>query len=498
MLPLPQDLQFKVAEFVTGRLPLANVREVRPGRRSYVRFAPHEDRAASFLVSAGARVDERLVRELAVHHSVVAVVADAPSSASEAEPRPLAVYQEFSGESTNRTLTSINVLVAFDLGASLAVRLCSRFTRNCLTYRFSGKLRKRFYEDASLESVHLRKARRQRAVAQTEAKLERVLASMKSEAAFIERMERTLAREQEADIGAASIVFGAVVLQSAWRTHKARLRAQWRGIRSRSEIRHLRLVNIVAEGCIASGVIQRKWHRYRARRDALEARAKKSRGPRPCGRARTSPSSGTPAAAAASGRRHQASMAQSMANLAKTDAEQREKARKTLKSPGSSALMQRTAIQSLTFVRAPAPGGALRAVGAPIIDMTPITASDLILTPATGEAANYAPPPPPFISAEFFDLLNPEEIESLEMMRKLREESREETLRSGASLRALNFSGRGGLRPGGGRRMSASGLSLSEGGAGGAPKASAPPEGSVTVDQLKIWKKRPGVWPTPS
>ncbi|KAH8069628.1 hypothetical protein JL720_11930 [Aureococcus anophagefferens] len=133
MLPLPQDLQFKVAEFVTGRLPLANVREVRPGRRSYVRFAPHEDRAAptSFLVSAGARVDERLVRELAVHHSVVAVVADAPSSANELSLDLYAVYQEFSGESTNRTLTSINVLVAFDLGASLAVRLCSRFTRNC-------------------------------------------------------------------------------------------------------------------------------------------------------------------------------------------------------------------------------------------------------------------------------------------------------------------------------------------------------------------------------
>lgn len=134
MLPLPQDLQFKVAEFVTGRLPLANVREVRPGRRSYVRFAPHEDRAAptSFLVSAGARVDERLVRELAVHHSVVAVVADAPSSANELSLDLYAVYQEFSGESTNRTLTSINVLVAFDLGASLAVRLCSRFTRNCV------------------------------------------------------------------------------------------------------------------------------------------------------------------------------------------------------------------------------------------------------------------------------------------------------------------------------------------------------------------------------
>ncbi|KAH8050178.1 hypothetical protein JL721_11439 [Aureococcus anophagefferens] len=133
MLPLPQDLQFKVAEFVTGRLPLANVREVRPGRRSYVRFAPHEDRAAptSFLVSAGARVDERLVRHLAVHHSVVAVVADAPSTANELS-LDLAVYQEFSGESTNRTLTSINVLVAFDLGASLAVRLCSRFTRNCV------------------------------------------------------------------------------------------------------------------------------------------------------------------------------------------------------------------------------------------------------------------------------------------------------------------------------------------------------------------------------
>ncbi|EGB11098.1 hypothetical protein AURANDRAFT_62093 [Aureococcus anophagefferens] len=651
-----------------------------------------------------------------------------------------------------------------------------------LTYRFSGKLRKRFYEDASLESVHLRKARRQRAVAQTEAKLERVLASMKSEAAFIERMERTLAREQEADIGAASIVFGAVVLQSAWRTHKARLRvrnlretralgilsvnlksyvikrrkhavatkyqsrvrvhlaarivrrlfamrtsalllqAQWRGIRSRSEIRHLRLVNIVAEGyveqiClyamarlyqrrilpqIASGVIQRKWHRYRARRDALEARAKKSRGSAAMrSRAYQSIQRDSGAAGGANvWERHRASMAQSMANLAKTDAEQREKARKTLKSPGSSALMQRTAIQSLTFVRrasqasnkpgspntiqsslynfaspdapkrdgsdatgsepsspdpgskgdalresgrkrarakprldtgqggaargAPSPkgagpstpgrkskrdapaesargsaraaakkaddrgppppakapakkpdaadepppavkprkrktsifqaplvaggmlsmlqagaGGARAAapVDAPIIDMTPITASDLILTPATGEAANYAPPPPPFISAEFFDLLNPEEIESLEMMRKQKlAESREETLRSEgskvmmtrtmarrpsnvgaagpgldkdgldkqksfrndrlvslrkASLHALNFSGRGGLRPGGGRRMSASGLSLSEGGAGGgAPKASAPPRrASVTVDQLKNLEK---------
>ncbi|KAH8061609.1 hypothetical protein JL721_8841 [Aureococcus anophagefferens] len=132
MLPLPQDLQFKVAEFVTGRLPLANVREVRPGRRSYVRFAPHETaprrRRSS---SPPARVDERLVRELAVHHSVVAVVADAPSSANELSLDLYAVYQEFSGESTNRTLTSINVLVAFDLGASLAVRLCSRFTRNC-------------------------------------------------------------------------------------------------------------------------------------------------------------------------------------------------------------------------------------------------------------------------------------------------------------------------------------------------------------------------------
>ncbi|KAH8053357.1 hypothetical protein JL722_9582 [Aureococcus anophagefferens] len=614
-----------------------------------------------------------------------------------------------------------------------------------LTYRFSGKLRKRFYEDASLESVHLRKARRQRAVAQTEAKLERVLASMKSEAAFIERMERTLAREQEADIGAASIVFGAVVLQSAWRTHKARLRvrnlretralgilsvnlksyvikrrkhavatkyqsrAQWRGIRSRSEIRHLRLVNIVAEGYVeqiclyamarlyqrrilpqiasgagqdkgdsTSGVIQRKWHRYRARRDALEARAKKSRGSAAMrSRAYQSIQRDSGAAGGANvWERHRASMAQSMANLAKTDAEQREKARKTLKSPGSSALMQRTAIQSLTFVRrasqasnkpgspntiqsslynfaspdapkrdgsdatgsepsSPDPGskgdaresagsarakprldtgqgaraarrrprararprraasrsatrprsplrGSRRAKKAddrarppakapakkpdaadepppavkprkrktpapaargrprpstPIIDMTPITASDLILTPATGEAATYAPPPPPFISAEFFDLLNPEEIESLEMMRKQKlAESREETLRSEgskvmmtrtmarrpsnvgaggpgldkdgldkqksfrndrlvslrkASLHALNFSGRGGLRPGGRRRMSASGLSLSEGGAGGgAPKASAPPRrASVTVDQLKNLEK---------
>ncbi|KAH8069629.1 hypothetical protein JL720_11931 [Aureococcus anophagefferens] len=565
-----------------------------------------------------------------------------------------------------------------------------------LTYRFSGKLRKRFYEDASLESVHLRKARRQRAVAQTEAKLERVLASMKSEAAFIERMERTLAREQEADIGAASIVFGAVVLQSAWRTHKARLRvrnlretralgilsvnlksyvikrrkhavatkyqsrvrvhlaarivrrlfamrtsalllqAQWRGIRSRSEIRHLRLVNIVAEGyveqiClyamarlyqrrilpqIASGVIQRKWHRCRARRDALEARAKKSRGSAAMrSRAYQSIQRDSGAAGGANvWERHRASMAQSMANLAKTDAEQREKARKTLKSPGSSALMQRTAIQSLTFsslynaspdapkrdgsdatgsepsspdpgskgarsasrrkrARAkprldtgqggaargapspkgagpstpgrkskrdapaePAPAARGGAVDAPIIDMTPITASDLILTPATGEAANYAPPPPPFISAEFFDLLNPEEIESLEMMRKQKlAESREETLRSegskvmmtrtmarrpsnvGAggpgldkdgldkqksfrndrlvSLRkrrsTLNFSGRGGLRPGGGRRMSASGLSLSEGGAGGARAegVSAAEKGVVTVDQLKNLEK---------
>ncbi|KAH8053358.1 hypothetical protein JL722_9583 [Aureococcus anophagefferens] len=142
MLPLPQDLQFKVAEFVTGRLPLANVREVRPGRRSYVRFAPHEDRAAptSFLVSAGARIDERLVRELAVHHSVVAVVADAPSTANELSLDLYAVYQEFSGESTNRTLTSINVLVAFDLGASLAVRLCSRFTRNCVDALFAARV----------------------------------------------------------------------------------------------------------------------------------------------------------------------------------------------------------------------------------------------------------------------------------------------------------------------------------------------------------------------
>ncbi|KAH8077220.1 hypothetical protein JL720_10186 [Aureococcus anophagefferens] len=255
-----------------------------------------------------------------------------------------------------------------------------------LTYRFSGKLRKRFYETRPSSP------------------------------------RRT---------SAASIVFGAVVLQSAWRTHKARLRvrnlretralgilsvnlksyvikrrkhavatkyqsrrpppqrivrrlfamrtsalllqAQWRGIRSRSEIRHLRLVNIVAEGYVeqiclyamalvpaadpaadrvgagqGSGVIQRKWHRYRARRDALEARAKKSRGPRPCGRAPVHPAG---LGGGARRRLAAASMAQSMANLAKTDAEQREKARKTLKSPGSSALMQRTAIQSLAFVR---------------------------------------------------------------------------------------------------------------------------------------------------
>ncbi|KAK7241188.1 hypothetical protein SO694_00051165 [Aureococcus anophagefferens] len=479
-----------------------------------------------------------------------------------------------------------------------------------LTYRFSGKLRKRFYEDASLESVHLRKARRQRAVAQTEAKLERVLASMKSEAAFIERMERTLAREQEADIGAASIVFGAVVLQSAWRTHKARLRvrnlretralgilsvnlksyvikrrkhavatkyqsrvrvhlaarivrrlfamrtsalllqAQWRGIRSRSEIRHLRLVNIVAEGyveqiClyamarlyqrrilpqIASG--QGRWHRYRARRDALEARAKKSRGPRPCGRAQASNKPGSPN-----------TIQSSLYNFASPDAPKRDGSDATGSEPSSPDPGSKGARAASPAGARAKPrldtgqGGAARArrrraarargapVGAPIIDMTPITASDLILTPATGEAANYAPPPPPFISAEFFDLLNPEEIESLrdDAEAEARGEREETTLRSEgskvmmtrtmarrpsnvgaggpgldkdgldkqksfrndrlvslrkASLHALNFSGRGGLRPGGGRRMSASGLSLSEGGAGGgAPKASRRREG---------------------
>ncbi|KAH8050177.1 hypothetical protein JL721_11438 [Aureococcus anophagefferens] len=441
-----------------------------------------------------------------------------------------------------------------------------------LTYRFSGKLRKRFYEDASLESVHLRKARRQRAVAQTEAKLERSawrthkarlrvrnlretralgILSVNLKSYVIKRRKHAVATKYQSRVASTSPA-RIVRRLFAMRTSALLLQAQWRGIRSRSEIRHLRLVNIVAEGyveqiClyamarlyqrrilpqIASGVIQRKWHRYRARRDALEARAKKSRGSAAMrSRAYQSIQRDSGGAGGANvWERHRASMAQSMANLAKTDAEQREKARKTLKSPGSSALMQRTAIQSLTFVRPRRRGGGARAVSAPIIDMTPITASDLILTPATGEAANYAPPPPPFISAEFFDLLNPEEIESLEMMRKQKlAESREETLRSEgskvmmtrtmarrpsnvgaggpgldkdgldkqksfrndrlvslrkASLHALNFSGRGGLRPGGGRRMSASGLSLSEGGAGGARGVSAAEGAAPPPDEL--------------
>ena len=224
-----------------------------------------------------------------------------------------------------------------------------------LTYKFSGKLRKRFYEDASLESLNIRKTRLQRQKARTEAKLKSVLLSMTAEEERIAELEESLDREQRADIGTASIIFGAVVLQSAWRTHKAHLKikdlrevkalgilsvnlksyvlkkrkhnaaqkiqrglarqylaflvvrrlmsqrdaavglqAQWRGIKTRAHIRHMRLVRIVAEGyveqiClfaqarlyqrrilpqIAAGVIQRKYQRYAKRKAALEAKAK--------------------------------------------------------------------------------------------------------------------------------------------------------------------------------------------------------------------------------
>ncbi|KAH8088788.1 hypothetical protein JL720_6753 [Aureococcus anophagefferens] len=490
---------------------------------------------------------------------------------------------------------------------------------------------------------------------------------MKSEAAFIERMERTLARSRRRTSARVDRL-RAVVLQSAWRTHKARLRvrnlretralgilsvnlksyvikrrkhavatkyqsrvrvhlaarivrrlfamrtsalllqAQWRGIRSRSEIRHLRLVNIVAEGyveqiClyamarlyqrrilpqIASGqgrtrVIQRRFNSSlynfaspdAPKRDGSDATGSRPPARTPAPRAtlresgRSAPllDTGQGGAARAPSPRARARPRRAASRSAtrprsprlsrrakKADDRARPARQGPAKKPDAAdepppavkprkrktSIFQAPLVAGgmLSMLQAGAGGARAAApVDAPIIDMTPITASDLILTPATGEAANYAPPPPPFISAEFFDLLNPEEIESLEMMRKQKlAESREETLRSEgskvmmtrtmarrpsnvgaagpgldkdgldkqksfrndrlvslrkASLHALNFSGRGGLRPGGGRRMSASGLSLSEGGAGGgAPKASAPPRrASVTVDQLKNLEK---------
>ena len=297
-----------------------------------------------------------------------------------------------------------------------------------LAYKFSGKLRNRFFVDASLESKEIRRSRARRAMARTEAKLQRVLRSMDADAAVIQRMEDTLDDEQRRDVDAVSVVFGAVVLQSGWRTHIARrnvnkrreskairvlertfwryvgvkrryvaaakiqtglarkylagkvvrrlinmrdvaigLQAQWRGIKSRAKIREMRLIRIVAEQyvdqvClfaqarlyqrqilpqIAAGVIQRKYHRYLERKQALERAAKK---PRPSA-VRQRYNQQQQLQSTNVWVRHRASMAKSMETLVAKEERLRLSARRSMTSTGGSRLLQRTAIQSLTFVR---------------------------------------------------------------------------------------------------------------------------------------------------
>ena len=106
----------------------------RAGRSLHVRFSPHCEASAPtvfLLPRGGGRLEdfsEQFVRALEASHSVVRFEATgtarcAPQRfADEAAEDLYAVYDRFSGNSTNRTLTSVNVLVAIGTASSLAIR----------------------------------------------------------------------------------------------------------------------------------------------------------------------------------------------------------------------------------------------------------------------------------------------------------------------------------------------------------------------------------------
>lgn len=121
---------------VERRAAWDGVVEIREGSFKRIRYAPHDDVFAPtvFLIPSGGSTGTEAFRDAFVRelerHSSVAMLVDLDANADDASKDLYSFYESYSGDSTNRTLTSINVLVARGTGVSLAVRLAARFTRN--------------------------------------------------------------------------------------------------------------------------------------------------------------------------------------------------------------------------------------------------------------------------------------------------------------------------------------------------------------------------------
>ena len=122
--------------FVDARARFEGALELRPGRNIECSFRPQEKDAKAptvFLVPRGGSTAAEefgapFVAELAKTATVATMACDA--DADEAARDLYEFFKRYAGDSTNRTLTSINVLVARGSSVALAVRLTSRFTRN--------------------------------------------------------------------------------------------------------------------------------------------------------------------------------------------------------------------------------------------------------------------------------------------------------------------------------------------------------------------------------
>ena len=103
---------------------------------------------------------------------------------------------------------------------------------NILTYKFTRKLAKRFYEDAGLTAAGARRERAQRFLEHTDQKVKKLRHQMDNDAKMIARIGRQLETKQKTDLRRCRRRCAATVVQTAARRKLAR----WRR-RARIELR---------------------------------------------------------------------------------------------------------------------------------------------------------------------------------------------------------------------------------------------------------------------